>query len=78
MPVSSIDICTCHPPFKNSDKRKKAERAKFEYTINQVRARRQETRKASEKSRLLTFVAQAPTKLQLIVDGLVVSQTTQY
>jgi hypothetical protein len=42
-----------------------------------VRARRQTTRKASEKARLLTFVAQAPTKLQLIVDGLVVSQTTQ-
>jgi hypothetical protein len=58
-------------------KEKKAERAKFEYTINQVRGRRQETRKSSEKARLLTVVAQAPTKLQLIVDGIVVSQTTQ-
>jgi hypothetical protein len=58
-------------------KEKKAEREKFESIINQVRARRQATRKASEKAQLLTVVAQDPTKLQLIVDGLVVSQTTQ-
>jgi hypothetical protein len=58
-------------------KEKKAERAKFESTINQVRARRQATRKSREKARSRTIVSEAPTKLQLIVDGLGVSQTTQ-
>jgi hypothetical protein len=42
-----------------------------------VRARRQATRKASEIARLRTCVALAPSKLKLIVDGVVISQTTQ-
>jgi hypothetical protein len=57
--------------------KEKIERANFESTINQVKARRQATRKASEIARLRTYVALAPSKRQLIVDGGVVSQTTQ-
>jgi hypothetical protein len=71
-----------HAAFRSKSitmKKKKAERAKFESTgtINQVRARRQAIRKASEIARLRTYEALAPSKLQLIVDGVVVSQTTQ-